>query len=441
MPIKVLMPALSPTMVEGTLSKWCKAPGDKIEPGQVIAEIETDKATMEVEATDEGVLGRIFVEAGTENVKVNSLIALILEEGEDASICDTFNVDEAPFAQITAVAPKNDAPRVEQETSSQTVTQTGERIFASPLAKRIAKETNVPLSAIKGTGPHGRIVKQDVESFKNVPESLQVEVSKAENKPALEPSSTIDVQQLNSASLSTQSWTSTQSIGPSSFTDIPLNGMRKIIAKRLTESKQTVPHFYLSVDCNLEPLMMLRAQLNEHLEGTKLSVNDFILKACALSLMKVPQANVSWEQNALRQYHSADVSMAVAIEGGLVTPVIHSAQNRSLKEISIIAKDLAVRARAGKLKPEEYQGGTFTLSNLGMFWIKNFNAIINPPQACILAIGAGQKQAIVEGDSIKIATVMSVTLSVDHRAVDGAVGSSFLKVFKNLLENPLQLVL
>jgi pyruvate dehydrogenase E2 component (dihydrolipoamide acetyltransferase) len=418
MPINILMPALSPTMTEGNLIKWLKKEGDTVKAGEVIAEIETDKATMEVEAVDEGTLGKIVVQAGTEQVAVNTLIALLLEEGEDPSSLDKVQApsikakttmaasDPASTVTVHNESTKAPSPSLKDIPPAQKATSSGGRVFASPLARRLAEHANIDLQAITGTGPHGRIIKYDVESASKY-----------------------------------RTPTSEQTYGESLYFDMPLNNMRKITAKRLTESKQQVPHFYLSIDCTLDALLSLRSELNARMETTKLSVNDFIIRATALALMKVPEANVSWQETSLRQYQSADISVAVAIEGGLITPIIRSAQNKNLRELSQEMKTLAEKAKAGKLAPEEFQGGTFTISNLGMYGIKHFGAIINPPQACILAVGMGEQRPIIRDGQIQIASQMTCTLSVDHRAVDGAVGSNFLKAFKEFIEDPLLLLL
>jgi len=425
MPISILMPALSPTMTEGNLIKWLKNEGDTIKAGEVIAEIETDKATMEVEAVDEGTLARIMIAAGTEQVAVNTIIAILLEEGEDPSALSSVGPSEEsvkksngekskdlPKEALTASKAAPTSPNIatlpvkDLASSQRQANNAGTRVFASPLARRLAEHTNIDLQTISGTGPHGRIVKFDVENAKKMPSS---------------PSSL--------------------SYGDAEYFDIPLNNVRKITAKRLTESKQQIPHFYLTVDCTLDPLLSLRSELNARMDSEKLSVNDFIIRAVALSLIKVPEANVSWQETSLRQYQSADVSVAVAIEGGLVTPIIRSAQHKNLRQLSQEMKILAEKARSGKLAPEEFQGGTFTISNLGMYGIKNFGAIINPPQACILAVGMGEPRPIVRDGQVQIATQMSCTLSVDHRAVDGAVGSTFLQAFKEFIEDPLRLLI
>lgn len=400
MPIQILMPALSPTMTEGNLVKWLKKEGDKIKAGETIAEIETDKATMEVEAVDEGILGKIVVPAGTDGVQVNQLIAVILEAGEDASAIDIAAVQVEPKAVESAITlPPNPSKSEIVVPSAQT-----ERVFASPLAKRLATEKGVNLQNVQGSGPHGRIVKNDIENFSS----------------ATAPSITSNV---------------------SAFEDIKLNGMRKTIAKRLTEAKQTIPHFYLTVDCAIDELLSLRTKINAMPNAkTKLSVNDFFVKAVALALMDEPNANVTFHGDYVRRYAQADVCVAVAIDGGLVTPVVKAANQKSLTQISLEVKDLAEKARAGKLAPEAYQGGSFTISNLGMFGIKHFDAIINPPQACILAVGAGEQRPVVLANKVEIANLVTCTLSIDHRALDGAVGASFLKALKGYIENPLSML-
>jgi len=413
MPIKILMPALSPTMTEGNLVKWLKKEGESVKAGEVIAEIETDKATMEVEAVDEGTLARILITAGTEQVAVNTPIALLLEEGEDPATLDSVpapqvkeTTKEAPSKAVAATPSVTALPVKELSPQKPRAANAGDRVFASPLARRLAEHTNLDLQTISGSGPHGRIVKLDVE---------------------------------NAAKSTTSSPTLT--FGDSEYFDIPLNNIRKITAKRLTESKQQVPHFYLTIDCNLDALLALRTEINARMDTEKLSVNDFIIRSVALALIKVPEANVSWQETSLRQYQSADISVAVAIEGGLMTPIIRSAQSKNLRQLSQEMKSLAEKARSGKLAPEQFQGGTFTISNLGMYGIKHFGAIINPPQACILAIGMGEQRPIVRNGQIQIATQMSCTLSVDHRAVDGAVGSTFLAAFKEFIEDPLRLLI
>ena len=415
MPIKILMPALSPTMTEGNLAKWLKAEGDKVKAGDVIAEIETDKATMEVEAVDEGVIGKILIAAGTSGVKVNEPIAVLLEEGEKLS---DIMITETPKTET----PKSDKqstnnPEIVIQSKKETATQVRhdnqKRIFASPLARRIAAQKNLDLATIKGSGPHGRIVRADVEN-----------TSSAVRNVVAAPDT---LKQINAYSMA--------------YTAIPNNNIKKIVAKRLLESKQTVPHFYLTIECVLDKLLNARAELNEAANGAyKLSVNDFIIKAVAMALKAYPAANVAWTDEAVLQFTHSDISVAVATPNGLITPIIKQAETKSLSVISNEMKDLGARAKAGKLKPEEFQGGTFSISNLGMFGIKKFDAIINPPQACILAVGAGVEQPIVRNGKIEIATVMNCTLSVDHRAVDGAVGAEFLQHFKKYIENPISML-
>ena len=411
MPIKILMPALSPTMTEGNLVRWLKSEGDMVKPGQVIAEIETDKATMEVEAVDEGKLAKIYVAEGTEAVKVNTLIAAILEEDEDESALADLG-DGAMSVAPVAAEPKAEVPSNVVDMPKSAPAQSGERVFASPLARRIADQNNVNIASVTGSGPHGRVIKTDVEA-----------AMVGGGAPA--------------RSVATQAAV----YGDADYVEMPLNNMRKVIAKRLTESKQNVPHFYLTVDCNLDALLKLRSDINARLEDAKISVNDFIVRATALALMKVPASNASWHDTHIRQYQGADVSVAVALESGLVTPVVRSAHLKSLKEISAEVKSLAERARAGKLMPEDYQGGSFTISNLGMYGISQFAAIINPPQACIMAVGAGEQRAIIKDGQVQVATVMTCTLSADHRVVDGAIGAEFLKAFKEFIEDPIRLMI
>ena len=410
MPIEILMPALSPTMKEGNLVKWNKEEGEEVAIGDVIAEIETDKATMEVEAVDDGVLAKILVAGGTENVAVNALIALMLEEDEDASALEDYEASSTSTSTSPATAETPSAPEEDTKPApSSKTSNSDERVFATPLAKRIAADKGLDLKSVQGSGPHGRIVKADVESAQT-------------------------------SSVQPTSSTATPS-GPSSFKDEPLNNMRKVIARRLQESKQKVPHFYLSVDCQIDALLKLRKELNTAQEDQKISVNDMVIKAVAMALKDVPEANASYMGDTVRLYDSADISVAVAIEGGLITPIVFGAEHRGLTNISATMKDLAGRAREGKLKPEEFQGGSFSISNLGMYGIKQFNAIINPPQACILAVGAGVQQPVVKDGSLVPATVMNCTLSVDHRVVDGAVGAEFMNAFKKRIENPLLLLI
>jgi len=417
MPIQILMPALSPTMTEGNLVRWLKKEGDSVKSGQVLAEIETDKATMEVEAVDEGIIGKILVPEGTDAVKVNEVIALLLEEGEDAGVLASFTPKAVTIAAANTAAA---AESHSQETPSQSVAMaatagastatSGARILASPVAKRLAEASNIALAAVSGSGPRGRIIKSDVEQALTSGTS-----SRSSNMPA------------------------NDTVSP--YTDVVLNNMRKVIAKRLVESKQTIPHFYLSVSCEIDALMSLRAQINEKREKKdKVSVNDFVILACAKTLQAVPDANVTFHDTFIRKYANADISVAVALDGGLVTPIIKDAGSKSLSAISATMKSLAEKARAGKLQPEEFQGGSFCISNLGMYGVDQFQAIINPPQACILAVGAGKETVVVKKGEMKIATLMTCTLSVDHRAVDGALGAAFLKKLKELLENPVEML-
>jgi pyruvate dehydrogenase E2 component (dihydrolipoamide acetyltransferase) len=415
MPVNILMPALSPTMTEGTLAKWIKKEGDVVKAGQVIAEIETDKATMEVEAVDEGILGKILVQSGTANVAVNTPIAVLLEEGEDSSAISSA---PAPKAVPVQTAAPTVAPSVSAPTVTHSVSNTGDRVFASPLARRIAEQKNIDLKSVKGTGPHGRIVKEDVDNAKT---GAVAPVPKTSTAPA---SSGPDAKQL------------ADMLGME-YTEIPNNNIKKVTARRLTEAKQTIPHFYLSVDCVLDKLLAARAQMNDAADGAyKLSVNDFIIKANAMALKAYPAANTSWTDDAVLQYQHADISIAVATPNGLITPIIKKAETKTLSEISNEMKDLAKRAKEGKLKPVEFQGGTFSISNLGMFGVKNFQAIVNPPQSCIMAVGAGEERVVVENGQMVVRTVMTVTLSTDHRSVDGAVGAEYLQHFKKFIENP-----
>ncbi len=441
MPIQVLMPALSPTMTEGTLSKWLKKEGEAVESGDVLAEIETDKATMEVEVIDEGVLGKILVPEGTEGVLVNAPIAVILEEGEDANALAGFKpavptaapaaAEEAPAPKEAASAPvPKDAggPPVAAAAPQPAVAPAdGKRVFASPLARRMAEQAGLDLSALAGSGPNGRIVKSDIEAALVAgPQPAAPTAAKAAPPAARQPAAPLP----EPAGL---------------FHDVPNSQMRKIVAQRLTESKQTIPHFYLSVDCRIDDLLALRKDLNgrspEGAGAYKVSVNDFVIRATALGLRQVPDANASWGDDAVRVYDTVDVSVAVATPGGLITPIIRNADHKGLATISAEMKDLATRARDGKLRPEEYQGGGFTISNLGMFGIKDFSAIINPPQSCILAVGAGEQRPVVKDGALAIAVVMTCTLSVDHRSVDGALGAQFLTAFKRLIEAPLTMLL
>ena len=416
MAVKVLMPALSPTMTEGNLANWLKKEGDKIKAGDVIAEIETDKAVMEVEAVDEGILGKILVPAGSQSVKVNELIAVILEDGDDKSAIDA--LVSSTGANPVAAAPveaKVEAKKEMVASAPMANKSSGDRIFASPLAKRIAANESVDISNVSGTGPHGRVIKDDVMNHIN--SGGKKPAAKVCNMPA--------------------------NFGRSAeeYTKVPNNNMRKVIAKRLCESKQTIPHFYLNIECQIDKLMAARQEMNNSTDkdnpAYKISVNDLVIKAVAMALRDVPDANASWTDEAILKYNNVDISVAVAIDGGLITPIVKNADKKTVSSISNEMKDLASRARSGKLAPEEFQGGGFSISNLGMYGIKNFNAIINPPQSCILAIGTSIERALVENGNIKIANIMEVTLSCDHRVVDGAVGAKFLAAFKKYIENPM----
>ncbi|KTQ88939.1 branched-chain alpha-keto acid dehydrogenase subunit E2 [Aureimonas ureilytica] len=466
MPINVTMPALSPTMEEGNLAKWLVKEGDKVSSGDVIAEIETDKATMEVEAVDEGTVAKILVPAGTEGVKVNAIIAILTAEGEDASAAETGNGAAASASKPAASSPAADNAAVGSEASAKDASQRGyerapetatsseggqagsasaskgTRVFASPLARRIAKEQGVDLEAVSGSGPHGRIIKLDVERAAQSPKPA------AENKPQAQASASVAAPA--PAAKASNDDATLKLFAEGSYEKIPHDGMRKTIAKRLVESKQTVPHFYLSVDCELDALLALRKQLNTAaptIKGEagerpayKLSVNDMVIKAMACALKAVPDANVSWTDSAMLKHKHADVGVAVSIDGGLITPIIRRAEEKTLSAISNEMKDLAKRARSRKLKPEEYQGGTTAVSNLGMFGIKEFSAVINPPHATILAVGAGEERAVVKNGAISVANVMTVTLSTDHRAVDGALGAELISAFKQFIENPMSML-
>jgi len=439
MPINVLMPALSPTMTEGNVASWMKKEGDKISAGDLLCEIETDKATMEIEAIDDGVLGKIVTPDGTENVPVNAVIGIILEEGEDAAVLDGLEITAAaaapaeiavpaPIAPVAAVAPVAQAVAAQTDPAVQAppvaqaapVARSEGRIFASPLARRMATQSGLDLAVIAGSGPKGRIVKADIEAALSgaAPAALAT-------VPASAPQPTAPL----------------AAIGP--YEDIQTSKMRKIIAQRLQEAKQTVPHFYLTIDCEIDELLKVRKELNGRSDAYKISVNDFVVRASALALRKVPECNASWIDGGLRQYSGVDISVAVAIDDGLVTPILRNADHKGLSALSEEMKELAARARAKPmgLMPEEYQGGTFSISNLGMFGIKEFAAIINPPQSMILAVGAGEQRPVVKEGALAIATMMSCTLSVDHRVVDGAAGAKFLGAFKGLIEDPLTMLL
>ena len=434
MPIEILMPALSPTMEEGTLAKWLVKEGDTVSSGDIIAEIETDKATMEFEAVDEGTIGKLLIAEGSEGVKVNALIAVLLEDGEEASdaVPSSASADDAgDKAAATAVSAEPATPTAERSAPpapAAPAASDGTRIFASPLARRIAADQGLELSALQGSGPHGRIVKADVLAAGDAPTKPAPTAGPAVSAATPAPAPSV------SADAIAKIYTNRE------FTEIPLDGMRKTIAARLTEAKQTIPHFYLRRDIKIDNLLSFRGQLNKQLEarGVKLSVNDFIIKACALALQTVPAANAVWAGDRVLQLTPSDVAVAVAIEGGLFTPVLKDAEQKSLSTLSAEMKDLATRARSKKLAPHEYQGGSFAISNLGMFGIDNFDAVINPPHGAILAVGAGVKKPVIDEDGqVSVATVMSVTLSVDHRVIDGALGAELLQAIVDNLENPM----
>ena len=446
MPIKILMPALSPTMETGNLTKWNVKVGDAVKSGMVLAEIETDKATMEVEAVDEGVVAKLVVAEGTADVPVNAVIAILAEEGEDVAAAAAAADGAAPAAAKPeapkaeekpqsaeapkAESPKPDAPKAEAARSGE-----GERVFASPLARRVAKEKGLDLKSVKGSGPKGRIILRDVEGAEAAPKAAASapQASAPAAAPAPKPAGASDEMTL-------------KLFDPESYELIPHDGMRKTIARRLTESKQTVPHFYVTVDVELDALLAMRQQLNDSapLVGDKpaykLSVNDLVVKAYALALKAVPAANVSWTDAGMLVHKHADIGIAVSIPGGLITPIVRHAEEKTLSAISGEIKDLAKRAKDRKLKPEEYQGGTSSVSNLGMFGVKDFAAVINPPHATILAVGAGEPRAVVKAGALAVATVMSVTLSTDHRAVDGALGAELLQAFKGFIEKPFSML-
>ena len=423
MPITILMPSLSPTMTEGSLAKWLKKEGENVSPGDIIAEIETDKATMEIEAIDEGKLGKILVPEGSDEIPVNSPIAIIIEEGEDEETLENFKTPEISMKTT------NVNTGVEHEEKSKEVVNAGlaedesylangegetnlpvvdeGRVFVSPLARRLAEKQSLDLSLIRGTGPNGRIIKSDIEAFSNRNLSFKSNVDE------------------------------------DSYDYVPADNMRKTIAKRLTESKRDVPHFYLKADCLIDELITVRDQLNarSNNEAYKISINDMMIKACAVALMEVPNANVSWDGDGIKLYKTVDISIAVALDNGLITPVIRDANEKGLRMISEETKLLINKARNGQLTPEDYNGGSFTISNLGMFGVKEFNAVINPPQGGIVAIGAAEKRPVVKNNVLDVATVITCTMSLDHRAIDGAVGAQFLETLKSLIENPMGMLL
>ncbi|MBD3847875.1 pyruvate dehydrogenase complex dihydrolipoamide acetyltransferase [Bosea sp. SSUT16] len=448
MPTNILMPALSPTMEKGNLAKWLKKEGDTIKSGDIIAEIETDKATMEVEAVDEGILAKIVVPEGTADVAVNEVIGVIAGEGEDAKSVSAPAAGAAPKAEAPKAEPAKAeaapaaapaAAKAPEAPAAAPAKADGNRPFASPLARRLAKEAGLDLSAIAGSGPHGRIVEKDVEAAKKG--------GGAKAAPAAAPAAAPTAKPAAAPLAAGPSDEAVKKLfAPGSYEEVPHDGMRKTIARRLLEAKQTVPHFYVTVDCELDALLKLRAELNaaapekDGKPAYKLSVNDMVIKALALALKAVPDANVSWTENTMLKHKHADVGVAVSIPGGLITPIIRDACHKTLSQISNEMKDMAARAKARKLKPEEYQGGTTAVSNLGMFGVKDFAAIVNPPHATILAVGAGEQRVIVKGGQPAVATVMSVTLSTDHRAVDGALGAELLAAFKGYIEKPMAML-
>jgi len=448
MPINILMPALSPTMEKGNLAKWLKKEGDKVKSGDVIAEIETDKATMEVEAVDEGTLAKILVPEGTQDVPVNDVIAVLAGDGEDVKAAGAAAASappkpaaaaEAPAAAKPAPAPTPapspvPAAKAAAPAAAAPAPQTNGhgRIFSSPLARRLAKEAGIELARINGSGPHGRVIAHDVEQAKSG-KGLKAPAAAPAGAPAIAPG--MSDKQIRAL------------YEDGSYEVIPHDGMRRTIAQRLTASVQTIPHFYLTMDCNIDLLVKAREEINaaapkdkDGKPAYKLSVNDFVIKALALALQRIPNANVSWTEAGMLKHKHSDVGVAVAMPGGLITPIIRKAETKPVSVISAEMKDFAARARARKLKPEEYQGGTTAVSNLGMYGMKEFTAVINPPHATILAVGASEERAIVKNGKIEVAQMMSVTLSCDHRAVDGALGAELLGAFKKLIENPVMMV-
>ena len=456
MPTNILMPALSPTMEKGNLARWLKKEGDKVKSGDVIAEIETDKATMEYEAVDDGTLAKIVVPEGTQDVAVNSVIAVLAGEGEDvkaaASVAKAAptkvpekKAEAAPVIPLRQETPRGPAPPVQktpsvpvsEKTSPKTATDTqqvahGNRIFSSPLARRLAKEAGIDLTRVQGSGPHGRVIARDIDAAKSG-KGLRAPAAGGPQGAAIVPA--MSDQQILSL------------YEPDSYALVPHDGMRRTIAQRLTASVQTVPHFYLTVDCDIGRLLAAREEINgsapkdkDGKSAYKLSVNDFVIKALALALQRIPDANVSWTESGMLKHKHSDIGVAVALPGGLITPIIRSAESKSLSAISNEMRDLAARARARKLKPQEYQGGTSSVSNLGMYGIKDFTAVINPPQSTILAAGAAEERAVARNGKIEAAHIMSVTLSCDHRSVDGALGAELIGAFKTLIENPVMMV-
>jgi pyruvate dehydrogenase E2 component (dihydrolipoamide acetyltransferase) len=416
MATNILMPALSPTMTEGRLAKWLKHEGDAVKSGDVIAEIETDKATMEFEAVDDGIMGRILIAEGTEGVAVNTPIAILLDEGEEAGAAPAAAPASAPASVVAAAIPEPVAPAPAKAVAASSA---GSRIFATPLARRLAKDRGIDLAQISGSGPHGRIIARDVPAN-------SAGLAKPASSPPARP---------------TPASVAAPIIPGEGDQTIPHDNMRRTVARRLTESVNTIPHFNLNIDVEIDKLLALRKEVNAADESYKVSVNDFVLKAAALALQKVPEVNASWTPDALIRHQHSDVALAVAIEGGLITPIIFHAESKSVVQIAREAKDLAERARTRKLKLEEFQGGSFAVSNLGMFGVKSFNSIINPPHAAILSVGVGEARPVVREGQLAIAQVMTVTLAIDHRVMGGAEGAKWLQVFKGLIEAPIKLVL
>lgn len=450
MPIQILMPALSPTMEEGTLSKWLVAEGDTVSSGDLLAEIETDKATMEVEAVEEGVIAKLLVAGGSEGVKVNAPIAILLEEGETEADLEGFTAGGAPSAKPSpqkSAAPKAEAapqaPAPTPETAapqSTPATDKGTRIKASPLAKRIAKDAGIDLATLSGSGPQGRIIKADVEAAKSAPKTAAPAQATAPQAaaPVVETGTNVGMPLSGGA----PDYLAKRGIVQGSYTLEPLDGMRRTVAKRLSESNNNVPDFPLIIDCEIDALLAMRKELNAQApEGVKVSVNDMIIRASALALRAEPRANASYTPDGIAYHKNADVAVAVAIDGGLITPIVREANNKGLSTISSEMKDLAGRAKSKKLKPQEYQGGTFSISNLGMFGIKSFGSIVNEPHGMILSIGAGAPRPVVKDGALAIATVMTVTLTCDHRVVDGALGAQWLAHFKRYIEQPITMML
>jgi pyruvate dehydrogenase E2 component (dihydrolipoamide acetyltransferase) len=430
MPIEILMPALSPTMTEGNLARWLKKEGDEVHSGDVLAEIETDKATMEVEAVDDGKIGKILVPEGAQGIKVNEPIALLLGEHEDASALENL-AEQLPRPAQVASPPLESVQPTPAAPSVPAGERFNGRIFATPLARRMAQQAGLDLGAIRGSGPQGRIVKSDIEAA----------LSHGRVAPASAPARVPTVPEPAPAAPILSKERVAALAGNVSYTERPLNAMRRVIARRLTESKQTVPHFYLTIDCEIDALLKIRGKLNAKSDAYRISVNDFVIRAAALALRQVPAANASWSDEAILLWDSVDVAVAVALDDGLITPIVKAADRKGLAAIANETKDLVARARAGKLKLEEFQGGTFSVSNLGMYGVREFAAVINPPHGGILAVGTGEQRPVVKNGALTVATVMSCTLSCDHRAVDGAVGAQFLAAFKKLVEDPLTMLL